>query len=358
MDPYAPPGAAQPTAADLPPPGQLRIDGAFGRAFEVVKRFLFRPFDFGKWFVYGFIVWLAELGDGSNLPSSNPLSNGSGGSGTSGRAMQELFAQAREWLRDNLGLVIAIAIGTLVVTAGFAILFAWLSSRGHMMALRAVALDHSRLGEHWRETREAAWSYLGFRLLIGAIEAPIIIGVVVWTVIAVIDVADLATTDPMLYLRALIGPILVVVLMTLVTAPIRFVGRNLLAPMLLKFGDGLGANWRRTMTVVRTSFGGVIVFLLVRILIAVVQGIGEILVVYATCCIGALPVIHQVFAAPFTIFERAYTLAVLESLGPEYKLLLDPAPWPPPYAPMPPYPQNPQQQPPGPPYSPPGYGPP
>jgi hypothetical protein len=162
----------------------------------------------------------------------------------------------------------------------------------------------------------------------------------------------------MLFFHALIGPILVFAIFALAMAPIRFLGRNILAPMLLRFGGGLRPNWTRTMNVVRTSLGGVVVFMLVRMLIAIVQGIGETVVIYATCCIGALPVVHQFLSAPFTLFERAYSLAVLESLGPEYKLMVDPTPWPPPYPPMPPYPQGPYSpSPPYPPPPPPGYGP-
>jgi hypothetical protein len=92
------------------------------------------------------------------------------------------------------------------------------------------------------------------------------------------------------------------------------------------------------------------VFLLVRMLIAVVQGICETIAVYVTCCLGGLPVIHQVVTAPFTAFERAYTLHVLESLGPQYKLIVDPPPWqpppygPPPQTPYPGYPPYPPQQ--------------
>jgi hypothetical protein len=103
--------------------------------------------------------------------------------------------------------------------------------------------------------------------------------------------------------------------------------------MLLRFHDGLRASWSRTMSVVRNGFGGLLLFLLVRMLIAVVQGICETIAVYVTCCIGGLPVLHQVVVAPFTAFERAYTLHVLESLGPEYKLIVDPPPWQPPPVP-------------------------
>jgi hypothetical protein len=215
----------------------------------------------------------------------------------------------------------------------------------HDDALRAIALDHARLGEHWNETRDPAWAYFGFRMLLAAISLPIVVGTLVWGVFAFLAVARTSPADFMDYFWAVLAPIVVLLVSSLLLAPVQFLGRNLLAPMLLLFRDGLRANWSRTMNVVRTSFGGVALFVLVRMLIAVVQGICETIAVYVTCCIGGLPVLHQVVTAPFTAFERAYTLRVLESLGPQYKLIVEPPAWqPPPYgqAPQAPYGQPPQ----------------
>ena len=359
IDPYAPPGETR-GATELGTPAPLRVDGAFGRAFDAMKRFLFRPFNLGKLFVYAFIVWLAELGEGSSFPSNfGNSSSGSGGGGGTAK-FDELMEEARDWVLANLGLVIGLGVGVLALVSALTFLLGWLSSRGHMMALRSVALDHARLGEHWRETREAAWSYFGFRALLWAIQVPVTLAALAWMFVALFDIVP-GSPDVWEILRALIGPILLVLVVSLFIAPVQFLGRNLLAPMLLKFGDGLRPCWRRTMLVVRSSSGGVLLFMLVRIGIAIVQGIGETLAIYLTCCIGALPVIHQLVAAPFTLFERAYTLAVLESLGPEYKLMIDATPWPPPYAPMPysQYPQYPPQYPsqyPQQPYGPPSGG--
>ena len=351
FNPYAPPVAPllAPAGAVPPGPGRLSVDGAFGRAFDTMKRFLFRPFNFGKLFVFGFIVWLAEMGDGgTSMPTNFNLPSGGGGGGGSGPAPD--FSEVLTWLHDNQATVIALAVVGGVVFVTFTVLASWLSARGTMMALRAIALDHARLGEHWTETREAAWAYFGFRMLLAAISLPIAVGTIVWGLLAFLAVAKAGTADFTEYIWAVLPPVVVLLVSSLLLAPIQFLGRNLLAPMLLLFRDGLRANWSRTMNVVRTSFGGVVVFLLVRMLIAVVQGICETIAVYVTCCLGGLPVIHQVVTAPFTAFERAYTLHVLESLGPQYKLIVDPPPWqpppygPPPQTPYPGYPPYPPQQ--------------
>jgi hypothetical protein len=345
-NPYAAPLVPSSTAPGPgEPTGRLSIEGAFGRAFETMKRFLFQPFNLGKWFVYGFIVWLAELGEGgTSLPTNFNLPSG-GGRGGGGSAPVPDFGEAIAWLQENEGTLIAVAIAAVLVIAAFTVLAAWLSARGTMMALRAIALGHTRLGEHWNETRGPAWAYFGFRMLLAAIGLPVGVGTVVWGIYAFLGVSRAGASDFTDYVWALLPPVAVLLVFSVLLAPAHFLGRNLLAPMLLKFGDGLKANWARTLGVVRASFGGVLLFLLVRMLIAVVQGICETIAVYITCCIGGLPVLHQVVSAPLTAFERAYTLRVLESLGADYKLVVDPPPWqpyaqPPPGAPpiYPPYP--------------------
>ena len=82
FNPYAAPVALLPVTPGVPPgQGRLSIDGAFGRAFETMKRFLFRPFDFGKWSVYGFMCWLAEMGEGGTSLPTNNLNWPGGGDG-------------------------------------------------------------------------------------------------------------------------------------------------------------------------------------------------------------------------------------------------------------------------------------
>ena len=50
-----------------------------------------------------------------------------------------------------------------------------------------------------------------------------------------------------------------------------------------------------------------------------------------TCCVGFLPVIHQTIMSPYYVFERAWGLNVLASLGPDFDLIgYAPAPGAPP----------------------------
>lgn len=43
---------------------KVEIFKPFGEAFGLMKKILFQPFDWKKWFVIGFAAWLANLGNG------------------------------------------------------------------------------------------------------------------------------------------------------------------------------------------------------------------------------------------------------------------------------------------------------
>lgn len=297
----------------------------------MTKRFCFRPFDVSKWFVFAFMVWIAEIGEGSNFSSfdfpggdsgKSPLGGMGGGEGESPapKGFQDALDPIRDWLHDHLGIIIAVAGPLILVGIAVLVAMTWLSSRGHMMALRAVATGGDDLGEHWRETRAAAWSYFVYRVLLAVASAPLAIGILVWAASAFLGALRSRDNGPMDFVVAMIGPVVAMIVFALLTAPLHFLGRTLLAPMLLKFGGGLRPNVERTIGVVRASPRGVAMFLLVRIGIAIAQGIAEVILNTGTCCMGALPVIHQAFTAPLHVFERAYTLCVFESLGDEYRM--------------------------------------
>jgi hypothetical protein len=72
-------------------------------------------------------------------------------------------------------------------------------------------------------------------------------------------------------------------------------------------------------------------------------GIIAMFVVLCTCCLGALPVIHQAIMSPWYFFERAYGLYAIESCGPDMKMMEEL-----PETALPPYPPT-GYSPPGPP---------
>ena len=68
-------------------------------------------------------------------------------------------------------------------------------------------------------------------------------------------------------------------------------------------------------------------FLIIKIIYSMIFGVARSLIGYCTCCIGFLPVVGQAVLAPLHVFERTYSIYVLQSLGPDYAII-EPEPLP------------------------------
>jgi hypothetical protein len=336
-----------------------------------MKRVLFRPFNIGTWFSFGFIFFLQSCmeGGGGNfrIPSgSNSGSSGHGSdSGDTGNDLAGIahdlwtslpFGQQLAGSGLDSGLLVVIAVVALVVAIPMVILMYWLGTRGQMMSIRAVANGQATIGEQWNATREAGGMLFKFHLAmlgIGLILfVPLMGGGALLALPAIRDGAPIETVLP-----ALIG---IGVLALILMFPLFIVGamaRNFVAPIMLKQGVGAREGWKRFWAVGRNHIGGIFLFYVMRILVGIAASIVGVIASVLTCCLGFLPVLHQTLMAPYYVFERAWTLEVLASMSPDFDLRGAVAP--PPHDPFGgggggfnPYtaPQT------GNPYAPPGYG--
>ena len=115
---------------------QVSVIDPIGPAFERVKTILFRPFEFGKWFVIGFCAWLAYLGSGGGGGGGG---GGNGGRGRGSHNVQEAFGEAKHFVMENLHWIIPVAVVVTIIGIVVWLAFTWLSSRGRFMFLHCVA---------------------------------------------------------------------------------------------------------------------------------------------------------------------------------------------------------------------------
>jgi hypothetical protein len=133
-----------------------------------------------------------------------------------------------------------------------------------------------------------------------------------------------------------VGAVLVFVAMVVQTLL-----RNFVAPVMERCHMGAGAAWSHFSGAASGHWGSIFLFFIIRFFLGLGATIVAFVVVFCTCCIGAVPVLHQAAMAPWYFFERAYGLYAIESLGPGMKMFEDipqpayPAypPYPPPYPP-------------------------
>jgi len=311
----------------------MNVTGTFGSAWQRTTRVLLRPFDLGTWFSFGVIFFLQSLLEGSgNYSFRLPSSSKRGGGSSSGFDLKELLDEARTWLSANMSIVIGVGVTVAILGVALGVLFMWLGTRGQMMAIRSVMTGRAAIGEHWRETRTAAWSLFKLQIVISLVAFAIGGPLVVFGLYRFVDLVDAGITDfgPLgiaFIPFAVVGGVLAFVVLV-----VQAMIRNFVAPVMLRFDLGPGAAWSRFRSAASGSFGSIALFFLIRVALGVGVSILALIVTLCTCCIGALPVLQQTLMAPWLFFERAYGLCAIESLGPEMKMLdeLDYYPSPPP----------------------------
>ena len=311
---------------------KLDVTGALGPAWDRMKLILFQPFEAGKWLSIGLMVFMEILvqGSGGNYNYSGRGTGGSGSSGPSGMPsspaeVADLVDEGFRWVGSNLELVLLGGIPIVLLLLGLYVLFLWLSSRGQLMLVRTVARNDARLGDNWRATRFLVGSLFKFRLVLEAITMFVVLSGLGSLLYVLYRLLRRNETDWKAYLFEL-GPIaLAWFVVSLLPGMVSSVLRNFVAPLMLHFQETCSESWRRFLPVLKSNVGAVVVFFILRALMHFAFGIANIFVVLLTCCIGALPVVNQAITAPFYVFDRAWSMFALRSIGRDYDLFIEPA---------------------------------
>ena len=295
-------------------------------AWDMVNRALFRPAQFNTWISFGLIFFLQSCleTEGANLNLRLPGKGGfpSGPPGPGGFHMPVI----------DPSVIALVVVGALVVTIPLVVLALWLGTRGQMMAIRSVASARAEIGAMWAGTRDAGYALFRFHLVITSISAVLSLPIAAFFVITLLRLArSEATFDDVSPTLAVLG--LLLIALWIPTAIVKSLVRNFVAPIMLRDGTGVVEAWRKFWSVGQHSVGPMIGFMLLRVVVELVAGVVGVMVGYLTCCIGFLPVVHQTLMSPWYVFERAWSLEVLASMGPGFDLIQrEPVGWYGPYA--------------------------
>src|SRR6185503_13938102 len=127
---------------------------------------LFQPFDLRKWFVIGFGAWLAHLGEQGFQGSYN---YGSRHGQRGGGDLQRQFEHAKDYVMSNLGWIVPLVVGVVILALALGLLFLWLNSRGKFIFLHCVALNKAEVAAPWHKFAREGNSLFWFRLVIGLV---------------------------------------------------------------------------------------------------------------------------------------------------------------------------------------------
>ena len=292
------------------------IDAA-REAFEHTRRQLF-PFRFERWLTLGFVAFLDQCGRGGvggTLPGGPTGGGGLPSPGSGNGSLSDIA----NWFHAHLGLIVAFAAGALVVVLALVALMLWIGSRATFVYIDDVATGRAEVSRPWSAHAERANSYFAWRFGLAAAFLAALAVLVALAVGAAVLIARGGVPG------AGLGAVLLIVLipvffLLLLAGSLAAVGlRDFVAPLQMFTGTSCGPAVRLFVSLVRAHPVPFLLYVLLKVVLEVAQGILIVLAARFTLCCILLPVVTQTALQPLFYFERAWSLHLLRQMG--YDLL-------------------------------------
>lgn len=330
---------------------KISVLGPISPAIRRAGLMTFRPFNLGKWFVLGFVAWLAVLGEGGGGGGGGGSSGGGGGGGGGGGkisiptpggggnisplpvnfTMPDSGPEAalREAWQSFLDLSPAIhaliGVGVLLVIA-MVLTILWINSRGQFMFIEAIANNTYEVVAPWRRYRHLGNSLFGFRLVMGILGmvssfAFMVIGLrIAWPDIAHETFGEHA-------IRGLLigGPLMVAT--GIAYALVRWALMNFVVPIMYARELLVRDAWIEFRGfVLRGHVGALICFMLMQIVFTIGILFASVVIGCVTCCVGFLPYLSTVATLPLVVFRYAYPIYFLQQFDPGFVIIREEPP--------------------------------
>jgi hypothetical protein len=284
----------------------IEIFKPFGKAFELMKKILFQPFELKKWFIIGFAAWLANLGRG-------------GGSFNYQFNSHEEVQKVNEAISQIPHPILVLGVSLLIVFVLTAIvLFAWLRARGGFLFIDCIVKNRAAIAEPWREFRKEGNSYFLFSLVLSfifIIFAALLALPLVIVGIRSHDFFNLHRDRLDVYvLLAIAGWVFVILLMIIAWALIA----SFMMPVMYRRRCRAYEGFCAALSLIAARPGEILLYCLFLIALAIATGLISCLAICATCCIAALPYVGTVILLPVFILFRSFSLVYLRQFGPDY----------------------------------------
>jgi hypothetical protein len=299
------------SAPALPAPEPSPIEAA-REAFEHTRRLLF-PFRFDRWLALGFVAFLDQCGRGGvggTLPGAPP-GGGMPSPGTGSGGLSDLGS----WLNAHMAVIVGFAVGAFVVVVAVVALMLWIGSRATFVYIDDVATGRAEVSRPWAAHAERANSYFAWRF---GLAAAFLGAIAVLAAVAVATVVLIARGGfPGAGLGAVVLIVLVLVFFLLLLAGglSAIALRDFVAPLQMFTGTSCGPAVRILVGLVRTHPVPFLLYVLLKVVFGVAQGILLLLAACFTCCCILLPVVTQTALQPLFFFERAWSLCLLRQMG-------------------------------------------
>jgi len=282
-------------------------------AIEHTRRLLF-PFRFERWLTLGALAFLDQCGRGGvggMLPGAPPGGGRlpSPGTGSGG------LSDAASWFNAHLGVIVGFAVGGLVVIVAVVALMLWIGSRATFVYIDDVASGRAEVSRPWSAHAERANSHFAWRFGLAAAFFAALVVLVALAVGATLLIARGGVAGAAFGAVTLILLVPLLFLLLLAAGLSSMALRDFVAPLQMFTGTSCGPAVRLFAGLVRAHPVPFLLFVLLKIVFEVVQGVLIVSAACVTLCCILLPVVTQTVLQPLFFFERAWSLHLLRQMG-------------------------------------------
>ena len=226
-------------------------------------------------------------------------------------------------VRANLTLIITVVlVAAIAITALFALL-TWLRSRGKFMFLDGIARNRGAVVEPWSAFRRLGNSLFGFSFFLTILS--LLVTVLIVAISGLIAWPNIGSGrfGASVVIALVVGGLLLVTVL-LVFLVINLSLEDLVVPTMYLRNQAVTTAWSTVRSELLGEYlGTILLFFVVKFLLAVVTGMIAVLATMVTCCCAAaLPYIGTVFLLPLYVFSRCYTLCFLEQFGTHWRFFV------------------------------------
>ena len=288
---------------------KIEIFRPFGKAFELMKKILFQPFDLKKWLVIGFAAFLARLSGGSGY-SFNPFSRWSAREDR--KAIAESFGDVGPLSQMEWWVIALVVFGVLIILT-LVLVFMWLGARGRFIFTDCVVRNRGAIVAPWKEFRAQGNSFFLFSLLVMLCICVVI--VLVALTLFLPSILRGSVGQPGLGFWIALGIFLFVMLClgfswALVS--------QLMIPIMYRQRSLARQAFRQSVGLIAAQPGPMLLYFLFLFVILFAAGLISCLAACVTCCIAAIPYIGTVLLLPIPVTLHGFSLLFLRQFGSNY----------------------------------------
>ncbi len=302
---------------------------AFDSAWERMSIILFRPFDLGKWFTIGLSAFLAGLLNGGNGFNSSTSTNNVNFNNNGFSGGSNLPSTKFDWNQFHasvnhafsgvaLGMIILIFAVVFVIIIVVTLVCYWLGTRGQFLLIDNIVRNRGAIGWPWNYYSRQANSLFVFHLAVFALAFLVFIPLLVIAAVMAIPIFRQGRWPVGWEIGGFVGLALVYVILALGLNLCLFIFREFGVPLMFRNGLMAWAAFVESMRLLVRHPGSVLLFVLLRFVIAIAAFIVAIIICCFSCCIELVPYLGTVVLLPVLIYIRCFSLDCLAQFGPHY----------------------------------------